>query len=154
MYDFQTQLSKGESIEKELDRFFSDGFLIAKATQEQQRQGIDRLFLDRRTGQLLRVEYKADWKASRTGNAFVETISVDTTGKKGWALTTTADKVFYLLVDLRTLYVLDPQKVRERLPNWMRRFPTKQAANRTYSTHGVVVPLDEFEKIADAVIAI
>ena len=78
MYKFQEQLAIGEENEMKLDSFLAKWFDIERVSQEGQRQGIDRLFTRRDNKVIYRVEYKTDFTASRTGNAFIETVSVDT----------------------------------------------------------------------------
>jgi hypothetical protein len=106
VYDFATQLAIGKQAEAVLDLFFADKFLIAEATQAQERQGIDRLFLDRANNDVCTVQYKCDWKAGKTGNAFVETVSVDRQGKKGWAYTSQADRLIYYIPSDLLIYVI------------------------------------------------
>lgn len=153
-YDFTTKLQEGESAEAFLDRFFARQFLISPATRAEQRLGVDRWFQCRRTGTRFRVEYKADRTASRTGRAFIETISVDRVGaeKKGWAHTSTADKLIYWLPEDSLAYVIELSALRAKLPSWTKRFPTRLVPNKGYNTHGVIVPLAELEACAEAVI--
>ena len=105
-YNFDVQLAQGESGEARLDRFFSTWFQIQPATPEEQRQGIDRWFSDRRRPRTLAVEYKTDHTAARTGNAFIETISVDSEQKAGWAFTSQADLLLYYVPGRDQVYVL------------------------------------------------
>lgn len=154
MYNFHAQLVLGQQAEQALDQFFADKFLIVEATLGEQRQGIDRFFKDRANGRISKIEYKSDWTASKTGNAFVETISVDRTGKQGWAYTSQADLLIYYLPDDLLVYVISLVKLRECLPTWKHKYPQRKVFNGTYSTWGILVPLYEFEQIADTVISI
>jgi hypothetical protein len=136
-----------------LDTFFSTWYEIQKVDREQQRQGIDRIFARKDNGAIHRIEYKADTKASQTGNAFVETISVDTANKPGWAHSSQADfLIYYLPVDM-LIYVIAFKDLRKCLPAWQS-FKSRKIPNRGYYTVGLLVPLDEFEKIATEVISI
>ena len=74
MYQMVEQLAQGEGAEARLDRHFAGRCIIQPATRAQQQVGIDRLFTHRQTGLTYTVEYKTDWTAGRTGNAFIETV--------------------------------------------------------------------------------
>jgi hypothetical protein len=115
-YNFDDQLSRGELGEALLDRFFAQWFRIKPATPEEQRQGIDRHFHHLKSHQEFTVEYKTDSLASRTGNAFIETVSVDTEQKAGWAFTSQADMLLYYVPGKRVVYVLKMAAIRTRLP--------------------------------------
>jgi hypothetical protein len=135
-----------------LDQWFAREYEVRPATQEEQRRGIDRLFMHLQTGKRLTVEYKTDYKAARTGNAFIETVSVDTTGKAGWAHSSEAECLIYYIPGDGLMYVLALEVLRRELPRWMRQYPVRAAQNEGYATHGVLVPLDEFERHAEVVI--
>lgn len=149
-YQFATQLEQGQAYEDVLDARFADLYIIVPATPQQQRQGIDRVFRPRKTPhEVLYVEYKADSTAARTGNAFVETVSVDTTGRQGWAISSQADWLFYLVPGAcEALYIIRMADLRQRLPDWQRTCETRRIPNEGYHTVGLLVPLDEFEAIA------
>lgn len=151
-YDFKTQLHCGQTHEHFLDEFFNRWFVIADATRDQQRQGIDRMFTDKDTGAIHAVEYKADTTASRTGNAFVETISVDTANKLGWAYTSMADWLFYYLPKDGLIYFFEFAKLRRHLPRWTKQYPARSIPNNGYKTVGLLVPLAEFEAHATKVV--
>jgi hypothetical protein len=152
-YDFGIQLARGESGEQVLDKFFSDKFGICPASRQQQLQGIDRIFKNRETGNVLKIEYKTDDIAHRSGNAFVETVSVDSVGKPGWAYTSRADYLIYYIPGDLLIYVIQFSVLREQLPSWINKYPVKKAPNKGYFTHGIPVPLAEFERCAETVIA-
>ena len=148
-YDFRKQLAIGERYERQLDAFFCQWPVdIRPATAEEQRRGIDRVFTSRATGSVDTMEYKADDKAGRTGNAFIETVSVDVTGKPGWAVSSQADYLVYLVTRPMTVYLIGMKRLRAALPRWKMKYPTVKAQNDGYCTLGVLVPLDELEKIA------
>lgn len=152
IYDFKKQLRSGQTHEHFLDEYCRQWFEIREATYQEQRQGIDRGFTHKDNGALHTVEYKADTTASRTGNAFVETISVDTANKAGWAYTSKADWLLYYLPQDGLIYFWEFAKFRLHLPRWVRQFPTRAIPNKGYKTHGILVPLDEFEQHANKVI--
>ena len=146
-YDFDHQRSAGEQGETFLDAFFRErGHAIRPAAPDEQRQGIDRVFTAQ-DGKVTRVEYKTDFLAAKTGNAFIETVSVDTHGKMGWALTSQADYLIYYLPG-KVIYVLSFTSLHWALPQWIRNYPAKSAPNRGYATHGVLVPLEELAQYA------
>ncbi len=153
-YDMRQQLKQGEAAERYLDSVFADEFAIQPATREQQRQGIDRIFTRNSDGRQWKIEYKADKTAARTGNAFVETVSVDTAGKPGWAYTCQSDFIFYYIVGVGPLYIMRPRDIQKRLDHWKAIYPERQIPNGNYCTVGILVPLDEFEKVAVQVVSI
>jgi hypothetical protein len=146
VYDFDDQLLRGERGEAFLDAFFeARGHYIQKATLGQQRLGIDRVFL--KDDKVIQVEYKTDLIAHRSGRMFIETISRDTDGKQGWALTSRADMLVYFVPGTKTVYVVTPEALREYLPVWQEAYPTRSARNVDYATHGVLVPVEVFEQV-------
>jgi hypothetical protein len=155
-YDFQTQLVKGEGAEARLDAHFAGWFEIHPASYTEQRHGIDRWFLERASRTRLSVEYKTDWRAARTGNAFIETVSVDTANKPGWAFTSEADVLLYYCPGNggEQVYWIPMARIRERLTRWQGRYPQRSIPNRDYQTVGLLVPLFELERAAQQVISL
>lgn len=151
-YSFKKKLREGQRHERFLDRHFADNFHIAPATRDEERAGVDRHFTDRKSGRRFTIQYKADTTAGRTGNAFVELISVDTTGAPGWAKSCTADFIVYWVVGIGPAYVIRPAAIRRELARWERHYQSRRVPNRNYHTVGLLVPLDEFERIAYRVI--
>ena len=150
-YDFTDQLGRGQSGEAVLRAYFEElGCTTRAATDAEQRCGID--FWIEWPGRCESVEVKTDELAGRTHNAFIETVSVDTEGKPGWALTCSADILAYYIPGDGLAYLLKPDCLRERLAHWQRCYPTRTAPNRGYRTHGVLVPLAELECAAEAAI--
>lgn len=152
IYGFAEQLKAGQAHEHFLDEYSGRWFEITEATREQQRQGIDRIYTAKATGVVTTVEYKADTTASRTGNAFVETISVDTVMKPGWAYSSQADWLLYYLPVDGLIYFFEFAKFRQHLPRWVEQFPTRAIPNNGYKTHGLLVPLEQFERYANKVV--
>lgn len=150
------QLKRGKKHEAKLDDYFSDDWEIVGLSRSHERKGLgDRVFINRQTSEVLLVEYKSDETATRTGNAFVETISVDTQEKPGWVHTCQADYIFYYLPLDSLIYILKPETLRKHLPRWQDKHPTRPTAegtNKGYQTWGVLVPLCEFEKVAAKVL--
>lgn len=153
MYGFKEQLTKGQQSEAELDSFFAQWYTIEPVTMEQQRQGIDRVFTRKDNGHVFDIEYKTDWTASKTGNAFVETVSVDTANKPGWAHSSQADYLIYYVPGDDLVYVIAFANLRARLHCWQN-LPLRTIPNRGYNTIGRLVPLREFERIATQVISL
>jgi hypothetical protein len=153
MYDFNEQLTKGEGAERTLDTLFAQWYAIQPVDREQQRRGIDRIFTRKDNGCIFRIEYKTDWTASKTGNGFVETVSVDTANKSGWAHSSQADYLIYYVPGDALVYIIAFANLRARLHCW-HGFPLKRIPNQGYNTLGLLVPLDEFERIATQVISL
>jgi hypothetical protein len=155
MYTFKDQLREGVRGEHALDVFFAPAWIITPATGDEQRQGIDRHFTHRMTGQPLTIEYKTDYVAGRTHNAFLETVSVDTPVERpGWVFTCEADYVLYYVPGDGLVYVLDPLTLRhfvQHLSHW--RYPVS-VPNRGYRTWGYPVPLRVLERRASSVISV
>lgn len=150
VYHFDEQNVRGGKGEAFLDTFFAErGHYIQKATRGQQRLGIDRVFL--KDGGVVQVEYKTDLLAHRTGRVFIETISMDTNGKQGWVFTSRADVIVYFIPGLRMIVVVPPARLRGEVPRWEQTYPTRAAANEEYSTHGILIPIEEFERQASQV---
>lgn len=154
IYDFRQQLHQGQAGEHRLDQFFSEWYDIAPVGMEQQRQGVDRMFKRKDNGTTYKVEYKTDKTASSTGNAFVETVSVDTANKPGWAYSSQSDYLVYFLPEDLLIYVIAFDRLRSHLPQWAKCHRTRRIPNKGYHTVGLLVPLDEFEKIATQVISL
>lgn len=150
VYSFGEQNAHGGLGEDFLDAFFERrGNYVVPATRWQQKQGIDRIFS--RESKLARVEYKTDFIAHKSGRVFIETISVDSGGKAGWVYTSQADLLVYFIPGAQIIYVIPLETLREQIPHWSEIYPTRPAKNETYSTHGVLVPLAEFERHATQV---
>jgi hypothetical protein len=147
-YDMDRQLKKGEAAERYLDSLFGSQFDIRRATRAEQRKGIDRIFTRPYDGKEFRIEYKADKTAAKTGNAFVETVSVDTDNIPGWALTCQADYILYYIVGTGRVYVMRPKDIQKRLKRWAYHYPERHIPNGSYQTIGLLVPLHEFEQAA------
>jgi hypothetical protein len=149
VYDFDQQMRQGDEGADFLDAFFAGkGYAIRPATRDEQRQGVDRIFTSPRTGSISRVEYKTDRAAARTGNAFIETVSVDAAGKMGWALTSQADILVYYVPPDRRIYVVPFRALHWEMPRWLREYPPRTAQNDGYATHGIIIPLRELARHA------
>jgi len=147
MYKFKEQLELGQQHEKEIfDYLEEDGWIVKTATREYQRRGIDCFVTkDKIT---YSIEIKSDSRASKTGNAFVETVSVDNPFKRGWAYTSQSNFIFYYLPLDCLIYCLNTQWIKCSVNIWEKRFPKRTIPNKNYNTIGLLIPLYFFEEIA------
>lgn len=152
-YDFDKQLKDGTKHECDLDIFFEKWFTIVKVNIAMQRRGIDRKFIGRKTGHCYTIQYKADSTAARTGNAFIETISVDTDNVPGWAYTTQAQYIFYYIPPAKEIRVVCVKQLKAALSQWKREHrlsppvPNKGRYGKQYNTFGLLVPLKDFDEV-------
>lgn len=145
LYHFATQKSIGISGERRLDAYFATWYAITPATDDEQRRGIDRTFRCRRFGTTVTVEYKTDYTAGRTGNAFIETRVGE---RRGWAYTAQAAFIVYYVPGLQRVYVIDVLLLRQRLPLWAQTCRTRRVPNDRYCAEGLLVPLGELARVA------
>jgi hypothetical protein len=148
-HDFNASYAAGIVGETFLDDLFAKNYEVKQVSREDQRKGIDRYFTNRKNNKTFSVEYKTDYRAAETGNAFIETVSVDSAGKVGWAEKSQAKYLVYYIPQLNTIYCLELSAIREQLTRWTETYPTRTARNDGYSTHGVLVPLDELRTAAN-----
>lgn len=145
-YDFEEQHKKGVRYEQLLDDHFKRWFRIAPATKFDQRNGIDRIFTRKIDECVFTVEYKADFKAHATGHVFVETVSVDSRGIRGWILKTRAQIIAYYLTQRDHVYLLYAADMKTMLPQWVRLYGSGSARNVDsrggYSSKGILVPIE------------
>ena len=146
-YTFKTQHGIGQSQERILDAHFRREYQVIHVPRNYQRQGIDRWFLSD-DGGTVTVEYKADYTAARTGNAFIETVSVDSRNVPGWAYSSQADVLVYFIPPTKIILSICFQHLREHLPQWLQQYPTRSIPNAGYNTIGLLVPLRKLEAIA------
>lgn len=147
-YDFRAQLSAGQRGEAILDRFFRRAYVITPASDAEQRTEIDRWFTNRKSGRRFSVEFKTDSLAGKTGNAFIETTSVEEQNKPGWATMSQAEYLIYFVRDPDAIYVVRFKDLRWRLPGWELTCARKSVANKGWTTVGLLVPLAELERCA------
>lgn len=155
---FRDTHRSGVRGETALDAAFSPRFEIHRATDEQQRQGIDRIYTDKETGESFTVEIKSDWTTAKTGRAFIETVSVDRDSKPGWAYTSQADMLLYFIPPMLLVYVIRLEDLRLHLSLWERVYPQRSIPNShksgDYFTRGLLVPLAELEKICQSTVSL
>lgn len=143
------QFKQGMSAEKNLDNYFSErGFGITKTSPHQERVLClgDRIFT--KDDKQFFIEYKCDDSASRTGNLFFETVSVDSANKPGWVFTCRADFILCIIPTNQEILVYRPVKLRAAIEELKSKFPTvtTKSQNPGYKTHGVIVPLEYAKK--------
>lgn len=146
---FTDQLAKGTAAEQTLDGWARNRFGAEPrpADMDDQRRGIDR-HIEAPDGTTYTLEYKADGQGHRSGKAFIESISVDRTGKPGWLWTSQADYVVYWLSGDGRGWVITPANLQARAWDWTRRFPVKVSSNPSYHSYGILVPHTELDLAA------
>ena len=146
-YKFKDSLEDGEDHEKVLDEYYNKWYSINSVSMLAQKAGIDRTWTNRSDGFRYSVEYKADTTAGRTGNAFIETVSNDATGKKGWAYTSCAQILIYYIPPMKKAYRMTVITLKHMTREWKETYTYVQTIpNEGYNTLGLLVPLSEFEK--------
>lgn len=149
-HKFRDQFEQGKRAEAFLDHYFSRWFHIYRVSLDTElRDGYDRIFQRRTDDERLRIEYKADWQAAETGNAFIETISVYEERKPGWAHTSRADMLIYYIPPRGALHMIPLPAIRFMLPSWKLRYREVPAPNEGYKTYGILVPLLQFARLGN-----
>ena len=148
MYEFDEQLADGENHEEELDTYYSQWYSVSKISIAAQKAGIDRVWTNNTDGFRYSVEYKADTTAARTGNAFIETVSVDTDNKPGWAYSSCSQILIYYIPPLKIAYRFKTLEIKYFVNEWKKKYRLQPVPNKGYKTIGVLVPLEEFIKHA------
>lgn len=138
---FKAFLAYGEALEKAaadhlIPKLFPlcDAYSIG-ADKAWMGFGADFLLRDRRSGKMMLVEIKADFKT--TGNLVIENYSADRkTGSRtcGWLHTSKADYLLYIGVHQRRVLVLDLPKLRWLIPKLNLKEKNTQL-NPGYVTH-------------------
>jgi len=152
-YSFAEQLERGVHWEGVLDEFFKRWYNIREATREEQRKGIDRWFWYIDSEDMdnpFPVEYKADDMTRKTGNVFVETMSVVERNKVGWAWKSEAEILAYLAIPDR-LYIAEMKNVREMIPRWRDWFGERPVKNDYWTTRGIPVPEGNFAQVCKTI---
>lgn len=157
MHNFEDSLARAH--ERELDKAFEAmGWDVRPVSRELQKHGVDRWWIHLRSGREWFVEYKCDSIGHRTGNVFVETLSVDSAEKLGWAYTSKAQQLVYYMTGAGYAFVVPMNAVKTRLVHWNRVYPEKgPVMNKgrfgdNYNTYGLAVPHEEFREIASKIV--
>lgn len=161
-YQFGRQHRQGKAAEHFIYSTFQDAFNVIPAPDYLQEQGCDFTFTDRTNHQVWKVELKTDTRAARSGNAFVETVSIARDGEPhqpGWAHTSISDWLLYYLPNTMPprIYRISFDLLRLELPRWLDSYPARLIPNHDpkrgdYHTIGILVPLEELQAIAQEVI--
>lgn len=157
VYDFQRQFGQGAEGEHFLDWVFHPSYDIRPVTDDEQRTGIDRWYRQRPSAasflgisrERFSVEYKTDFKMADTGNVFIETVSVDTSGKAGWVYTSQAEVLLFHDPRKCIAYVAYMLRVRAKVDDWKAWYPEKAVRNGEYFTHGMPVPITEYQAVCE-----
>ncbi len=148
IHTFDKSHEKAKLYEVELDKYFEQAYRITPATREQERAGVDRFFEHLVTGVQYSVEYKTDHETPRTGNVFVETMSMETTQKLGWAYTSLAQVLVYFVPGQEYALRADMTAIKRCMSKWsVYREATAWNRSRSgeyYRTLGRLVPVGEF----------
>jgi hypothetical protein len=151
MHNFDDSFEGVKPYEAELDKYFSTAYEIQPASREQERSGVDRIFTHKASGLRYSVEYKVDMHTATTGNVFIETTSVDSEDKCGWALTSTAQILMYFIPQWGKVLRCNMLDVKRSLADWecypLQRVPNESRTGERYNTLGRLVKLDAFESI-------
>jgi hypothetical protein len=154
-YKFREQLDIGQQGEAKLDDYFSShGYEVREVDLADQKRGIDRVLVNKKTGKEITIEYKSDSLTHKTGNVFVETISNNQTGALGWALKGQADFVVYYAIGYEEAIVVRSSRFRENIAEWIFKYPARPCKNPGYKSFGLLVPWPEVKAKADKVIAL
>lgn len=146
VHDFKVQVDDARAYEAAIDRVFSQWYDIEPVPLAINKIGIDRLWTSKTTRVRYSVEYKTDWKTSETGNAFIETVSVDENNKPGWGYTCSAQLIVYYVPQWSRAFLVPTIAVKNSIEGWRARFKEKAAQNQGYKTLGVPVPWSEFKR--------
>ena len=148
-YKFDEQLKIGKEYEDILDSYYSEWYNITPVSSDMQKIGIDRIFREvARSGFQYSVEYKSDFWGQKTGNAFVEIISIDSSKTPGWAFTMCAQILVYYIPELGKAYRMYATDLKHAVRVWAKNplYKQKPSHNKGYDTIGICVPLLEFKK--------
>lgn len=154
VHSFTGNIKKSDEHNRALDAVFSQWYEIHRMPLEVDKLGIDRIWREREWKVYYTVEYKADDRTAETGNAFVETVSVDTKNKPGWGYTCAAQILVYYIPQWNKAYLLSPMTIKEHIQEWREKYREVSAQNNGYKTLGIAVPFDVFKKYCYAVVDI
>lgn len=146
-YSFEEMRQQEREDAIRLDEIMAAWFEVQPATESQDKGGVDRWFVHRKSGHRISVQYKCDRKAESSGNAFIELVSVN--GRPptpGWAWNPKAELLLYFLPLSRQVYFVSPTKLYEYTMFWCTKNGQKLTPNEGYETIGVTIPLKTLEK--------
>ncbi len=148
VHDFKTSLDRVVPEEKRLDEYLMKrGWSVTHVRLADQRRGIDRII--EKPNELTTVEYKVDYKAEKTGNAYIEIVSVSRPFKLGWVHTCQADWILYTVIsDKSSVIWIRPEVLRAMVREWAGLYRKAKCQNIDYYGEGLLVPLAEIRNIA------
>ncbi len=148
LHEFQRSCQVEDRWAPVLDAWLGQRYRLRPATTGEQWLGMDRMVIA--DDGMVGIDYKCDERAQQIGNAFIELVSNDVSGRWGWGLTSEADWILYFVVPGQVLAFLAAH-LRDALPAWLQQFPVRRAHNGRYRTLGICVPLDEARRVAEYV---
>lgn len=150
VHDFAEKLAEGQAAEQRVALYLNKvhDLGLTRAGRVAQRRGID--YHDK-AGRSF--ELKADSVADKTGNAFIETWSVNRE-KPGWLWTSQADWLLYYVPPTGLLMKVGLPLLRAHVFVFAGQYPERSAQNVRYRSHGLCMPLAELEKLAERRISI
>jgi len=145
---FAADYAAGEIAEFWLDAFFAPWFRSERATREEDRGGTDRFFWERDIERRRAIQYKAIFGASRRNGVFLEYWRNDRHGPHdSWALESPVDRMIVFVPRENIIFHWRPgDLVRAAVEQWIEMYPTKLVVRRTYTSRGVIVPLQALEQ--------
>lgn len=156
IYSFEEQLAKGKEWEKKLSisiqKTMGEGYKVVYLPDHAEfyPEGFDMAVYCKTTETTMLLEVKTDFQAHKTGNAFLETISVCRGGKMekaGWMETSKADAVVYIIPELKRGVFIKMDDLRDILKDAPIPYPFKECRNNTYSSYGFLVPIKKLMEV-------
>jgi hypothetical protein len=145
-YNFEEQLELGKRGEEVLDTIFREDYFI-QTGDSLQRLGIDRIFI-REDSMTYTVEYKTDFIAHRTGNAYVEIWTDRDNRKPGWLLKSKAQILIYYIPGSNRVVMLDMSVLKRKILKRRKLYKTVTCKNETFTGEGLLVPLTDIDSFA------
>jgi hypothetical protein len=142
IYNFHDQLHKGVSGEQRLNLYFSKWFDIKPPAH---RNGqTDRIFVSKIEKRRFHIQYKCDEHTKKTGNVFLETVSVDYNNTPGWLYTYDDElKLIYYAVP-KIIYFADMGVIKSHYIPIVNQYREVPVLNEEYITRGILVPIGDF----------
>lgn len=151
-HKWNDSFTRGRMFEEHFREIFqAKGMMVIAVAKDLQDLGIDFLMTGR-SGKRMSVELKSDERATETGNAFLELVSMSSSDgwpdKPGWMYTSIAQVLaYYLPLDGRVLF-LDMADLKLSLGDFVGRYSIRHTSNGWYRSKGVVMPLKDLERRA------
>lgn len=151
---FSNDLKRGEAAESFLDNYFAnDGYIINPVDVKLQKLGVDRILIQKSTGIIWSVEYKADFIAHKTNNIFVETVSIDITNTPGWAVNSIAQLIVKYIPQKGTIIIIETSKLKMVLNRWGSQYKSRKTSTlgltgEYFNSEGLLIPLPIFKAMA------